>query len=155
MLKTPIYERRMQRFMRKPPSARTAASVVVATTTLIVLLSGVVMRLIDHKEFPNVWLGMWWSVQTVTTVGYGDITPHNVSGRIVAAVVMLEGTAFIAIVTALIAATFVARAAHEYTTALLQQGADADSVEGRLKALSEKLDEIQRELHESRGPEPS
>jgi voltage-gated potassium channel len=152
MARQPIYERRMRRFMRKPPSARTAASVVVGTTTFVVLLSGAAMRLIDHKEFPNVWLGMWWAVQTVTTVGYGDITPHNVSGRIVAAVVMLEGTAFIAVVTALIAATFVARAQHEYTTALLQQGADADTVEGRLRALGEKLDEIQQELRESRGP---
>lgn len=141
--------------MRKPPSVRTAASVIVTTTTLIVVGSGVAMRLIDHKEFPSFWLGLWWSVQTVTTVGYGDITPRDPSGRIVATVVMLEGTALIAIITALITSTFVARASHEFTTARLQEGAEADTIEGRLELLSRKLDEIQRELHESRGAGPS
>jgi voltage-gated potassium channel len=151
MARLPFYERRMRRFMRRPPSVRTAASVVVGTTVVVVILSGLAMRLIDHVEFPNAWLGMWWAVQTVTTVGYGDIVPHNVSGRIVATVVMLEGTAFIAIITALIASTFVARATREYTAARLREGTDVDSIEGRLEALSAKLDEIQQELRTSRG----
>jgi hypothetical protein len=55
----PIYERRMRKFMRKPPSVRTAASVVVGMTTFIVVISGIVMHLLDHVEFPNSWIGIW------------------------------------------------------------------------------------------------
>ena len=43
------------------------------------------MRFLDHSEYSNVWVGMWWALQTVTTVGYGDVTPEHVSGRIVGA----------------------------------------------------------------------
>ena len=39
-------------------------------------------------------------LQTVTTVGYGDVTPKDTAGKIVGAIVMLEGIAFLAIVTA-------------------------------------------------------
>ena len=56
---------------------------------------------------------MWWALQTVTTVGYGDVTPSRFSGRIIAAFVMLEGIAFLTIVIAAITSTFVARAAEE------------------------------------------
>ena len=38
------------------------------------------MRLIDEDEFPTIGLALWWSVQTVTTVGYGDVTPQNARG---------------------------------------------------------------------------
>ncbi len=70
------------------------------------------MRVLDHREYPNIFIGMWWAIQTVTTVGYGDVTPKAVAGRIVAAIVMLEGIAFVAIVTAAVTSTFVARATH-------------------------------------------
>ena len=49
----------------------------------------------------------------VTTVGYGDVTPKDVAGKIVGALVMLEGIAFLAIVTAAITSMFVTRAQRE------------------------------------------
>ena len=107
-----LLERQMQRFLRKPVSVRSAASVIVTTTALIVVASGLLMRVLDHKEYPNIFIGMWWAIQTVTTVGYGDVTPKAVAGRIVAAFVMLEAIALVAIVTAAITSTFVARASH-------------------------------------------
>jgi voltage-gated potassium channel Kch len=100
----------MTRFLREPGSVRSAASVIVVATAVIVIASGVLMRVLDHREFPNLWLGIWWALQTVTTVGYGDVTPKDVPGRVVAAAVMLEGIALLAIVTAAITSTFVERA---------------------------------------------
>ena len=58
-------------------------------------------------------MGLWWAVQTVTTVGYGDHTPVTVSGRLVAAFVMLVGIGFLTVVTAAITSTFVSRAEGE------------------------------------------
>jgi voltage-gated potassium channel len=103
----------MSKFLHEPPSVRLAAGVIVTATTLVVVGGGILMRLLDHREYSTVWVGMWWALQTVTTVGYGDVTPHERIGRIVAAFVMLEGIAFLAIVTAAITSTFVARAERE------------------------------------------
>ena len=49
-------------------------------------------------------------MQTVTTVGYGDVTPTTKIGRIIAVFVMLEGIALLSIVTAAVTSTFVERA---------------------------------------------
>jgi voltage-gated potassium channel len=134
-------ERRLNRFMREPPSVRNAAGVIVVATGAVVIGSGVLISIIDSSEFDDIWIGMWWALQTVTTVGYGDVTPTHLSGRIVGAVVMLEGTAFIAIVTAVITSTFVARATRDYYAAQAQdEVSDRELIEQRFDELERKLD---------------
>ncbi len=103
----------MNRFLREPISVRNAASVIVTATFIVVVGGGIAIRAIDHREYSSIWEGMWWSLQTVTTVGYGDVTPKDTAGRIVGALVMLEGIAFLAIVTAAITSAFVTRAQRE------------------------------------------
>ncbi len=147
-----LIERRMSRFLREPPSVRTAAGVIVAATATVVVVGGVAMRLLDHDEYSNVWVGMWWALQTVTTVGYGDVTPTHTSGRIVAAFVMLEGIAFLTILIAAITSTFVARAEAEREAA---ETADEDKADARIEAalgdLGARLDRVETML--SRLPE--
>ena len=103
----------MTKFLNEPPKMRTAAGVIVTATLVVVVGGGALFRVLDHREYQTIWTGMWFALQTVTTVGYGDVTPKNASGKIVAALIMLEGVAFLAIVTAAITSTFVARAARE------------------------------------------
>lgn len=110
------FEQRMSRFLREPPSVRLAAGVIVTATVIVVVGSGVLISLVDHAEYPTIWVGMWWAIQTVTTVGYGDVTPSHPAGRLVAVFVMLEGIAFLAITTAAITSSFVARAERERST---------------------------------------
>ena len=98
------------------------------------------MRLLDGEEYPSIGLGVWWALQTVTTVGYGDAVPTNVVGRILAAVVMLEGIAFVAIVTAAVTSTFVARATLEQEAK--EDLSDRELIEARLDALDQKLDTL-------------
>jgi voltage-gated potassium channel len=130
-------ERRMSKFLREPPSIRMAASVIVTATAVVVVGGGVLIRVIDHSEYGNVWVGMWWSLQTVTTVGYGDVTPARAAGRLVGALVMLEGIAFLAIITAAITSTFVARAERERWAA---EGIEDAELEERLNARFDTLD---------------
>jgi voltage-gated potassium channel len=136
-----LIERRVERFLREPPSVRNAAGVIVLATVVVVVGAGVLISLIDSEEYPNLGLGMWWALQTVTTVGYGDVTPTNFTGRLVGAAVMLEGTAFIAIVTAVITSTFVARATRESDAARMQdEVSDRELMEKRFDELERKLD---------------
>jgi voltage-gated potassium channel Kch len=134
----------MSKFLREPPSIRLAASVIVTATAAVVVGGGALMRVLDHKEYGSIWVGMWWALQTVTTVGYGDVTPHRTIGRIVASFVMLEGIAFLAIVTAAITSSFVARAAfeHEQVEDEKEQAAEARS-EARFDDLATRLDRIE------------
>jgi voltage-gated potassium channel len=137
----------MNRFLREPVSVRNAASVIVVATLVIVVAGGIAIRILDHHEYSSIWLGMWWSLQTVTTVGYGDVTPTNAPGKIVGALVMLEGIAFLAIVTAAITSTFVARAQAQRDAA---EQADDDLADHRLDAhlldLSDRMDRVEQLL---------
>jgi voltage-gated potassium channel len=142
-----VVERRMSRFLSEPPSVRTAAGVIVTATTVVVVAGGVLMRLLDHGEYSDIWVGMWWALQTVTTVGYGDVTPKNPSGRIIATFVMLQGIAFLAITTAAITSTFVARANKERDLAHDADEDDAEKrVEAQLKGIDQRLDRLETML---------
>ena len=135
----------MSVFLRSPPKVTTAASVIVTATAMVVVVGGLLMRLLDHKEYANVWVGMWWAIQTVTTVGYGDVTPNATSGRIVAVFVMLEGIALLTIVIAAITSTFVARAQRELDAD--DEAAEA-RLEGRLDDLSSRLERVESMLRQ-------
>jgi voltage-gated potassium channel Kch len=140
----------MSRFLREPPTVRGAVGTIVVATAVVVAGGGVVMRLVDHTEYKNVWVGMWWALQTVTTVGYGDVTPKHVSGRIVASFVMFEGIAFLAIVTAAIASTFVARVvAEREASETSEEMSEMQRIERRLDALDGKLDRLEAALRGS------
>ena len=58
---------------------------------MVVVGAGVLIRLSDSTENPNVGVWIWWALHTVTTVGYGDVTPSHVAGRLVGAAVMGRG----------------------------------------------------------------
>ena len=140
----------MSKFLREPPSVRTAASVIVTATAGVVVLGGILMRLLDHEEYSNVWVGMWWALQTVTTVGYGDVTPRHVSGRIVAAFVMLEGIAFLTIIIAAITSTFVERAQREHQAKEEKEEEKVEErIDARLDDLAGRLDRIEAMLRAS------
>ncbi len=137
----------MTRFLREPVSVRNAASVIVVATLAVVVASGVTIRILDHHEYSSIWLGMWWALQTVTTVGYGDVTPTNTSGRFVGVLVMLEGLALLAIVTAAITSTFVARAEEQRSAnAHAKEQLAEDRLDAGFGDLSERIDRVERLL---------
>ena len=136
-----VIEHRLERFVREPVSVRNAVAVIVVATISIVVGGGVLIRVLDPDEYPDVGTGMWWALQTVTTVGYGDVTPAHFGGRLVGAIVMLEGTAFIAIVTAAITSSFVARATRAYEAEQAEEGdSDVERLERRFDELERKVD---------------
>jgi voltage-gated potassium channel len=142
-----LIERRLSRFLREPVSVRSAASMIPVATVVIVVVSGVAIRALDHREYASIWEGMWWALQTVTTVGYGDVTPENVAGRFVAGVVMLAGVALVAIVTAAVTSSFVARAeAQRGAEDATEDDRTAERLDARLQDITARLDRVERML---------
>jgi voltage-gated potassium channel len=81
--------------------------VVALLTVFLVVVAGAAQATFDQNEFPSMWDGVWWAVVTVTTVGYGDLYPVDVEGRIIGIVLMLLGIGFIAVLTGTIASQFI------------------------------------------------
>jgi voltage-gated potassium channel len=88
---------------------------------------------------------LWWSIVTVTAVGYGDITPVTAEGRLIALALMFVGIGVVSVFTASIASVFVGEE-HEK---------DARSVDKRLATLEEHLREVLQELKRSSSRPPS
>ena len=143
-----LVERRFESFMRTPLSVRRAMAVIVTATLVSVIAGGVVIHLVDGDEFPGIGTGLWWALQTVTTVGYGDVAPQDTVGRLVGAVIMLESIAFVAIVTAAITSSFVERARRQHAAAEAEDAADGAGVGVQVLA---ELAEVRRSLEELQG----
>jgi voltage-gated potassium channel len=128
--------RQVERFRADPSSIRNAVAVVATVTIATVILGSVVIWLFDRDEFPDFPTAVWFMLQTITTVGYGDVAPVSPFGRFVAGVVMVVAIGFVSIVTALITATFVEAAQR-------RQRADEDAVErDRSARIEARLDEV-------------
>jgi voltage-gated potassium channel len=134
---------RLMRLFDEGMTARRAAQVIAAVTAILVVAAGVVMHFVERSMFPNVWIGMWWAVQTVTSVGYGDVVPRSLAGRLLGLFVMINGIAFLTVVIATISAAFVEGARRRYSEA---HALDDDPVLGELRRISARLDQIEQRL---------
>lgn len=135
---------------RKGLRPRDAAYLIVAFWAIAVVVFGVVERLVDPKTFHSVWLGMWWAIETVTTVGYGDIVPHQTAGKLIGGFLMLGGLSLLSVITAVITSGFVSRAQSR------RQAAEEDPTMRRFDELASELEAIKTELDQLRtGTNPT
>jgi voltage-gated potassium channel len=135
-------ERRLDRLVARAGTPRTAAMVIATVTTSITVAAGLLMSTIDHKAFPSIGSGLWWAVQTVTTVGYGDRVPQTTPGQLLAAVVMLLGIGFVTVITASITGAFVARTRKE------QAAGDTTHAAEQLQDIIARLERIEVNLNQ-------
>jgi voltage-gated potassium channel len=138
-------ERWLDRALARAETPRGGAAVIATITTIATVGFGLLMTAVDHKNFTTVGQGLWWSVQTVTTVGYGDHVPTNAAGQLVAAAVMLFGLAFLAVITAAITSSFVARATEERTR---RAGGATPATARDVQDINERLDRMEALLRE-------
>jgi voltage-gated potassium channel len=134
-------ERMRERAERGGLRPRYAAGLIAAIWLIAVVIFGVVEHLVDDETFPTVWLGMWWALQTVTTVGYGDVVPGGTAGRAIASLVLLGGLALLSVVTATITSAFVARAQRNVRTASDEELlTEVRELRAEVRDLSDRLD---------------
>ena len=94
------HESLIDRRVRKIANARSVTFGLAVTFVLLALVGAVVERIVDPHDFPTLGLALWWSLQTVTTVGYGDVTPTTQIGRLIGGIDLVLGVSFIAFLTA-------------------------------------------------------
>lgn len=101
------------------------AIIVIALAVALDLIGGILFAIVEHL---SIGIGLYWSVTTATTVGYGDISPHTTTGHLIAVFVMLT-------VIPLFAATF----------SLLTSGLTAVHVHQEGAAMKRRLDHAIRQ----------
>lgn len=127
-------------------TARRAAVIIAAFTVLITIAGGILVRVLDQKEYHTIGKGIWFALQTVTTVGYGDVTPEQPNGRVIAGVIMLTGIGFIAVITASVTSSLVESSRRRFAGQ-----AEADLTR-RLEDITERLARIEAHLSHPAPP---
>jgi voltage-gated potassium channel len=82
---------------------------------------------------------LWWSITTVTTVGYGDVYPVTNTGRIIAVLLMIGGISLVGVVTAALASWIIERVSEEETAVQTATAAHIEELRGEIRELSEEL----------------
>jgi len=113
-------------------------TLVAAFVTMV--MSGIIVSRID-PSIGTVWDGMWWAWVTMSTVGYGDVVPHNAAGRLFGALLILFGVVLLSLLTANLAAFFIGSDVEKVER-------DEKAADRMLKDISARLERIERQLEE-------
>ena len=101
ILKLAEFMRESETLMTALYASRRKIAVFISVVMAVVLVMGTVMYLVEGEEngFDSIPRGVYWAIVTLTTVGYGDVTPHTVFGRVLACFIMIMGYGIIAVPT--------------------------------------------------------
>jgi voltage-gated potassium channel len=114
----------------------------------IVVVGGVLFVAVEPDQHLSTWDGLWWAIQTVTTVTYGDIYPTTALARIVAIVVMTAGIGFVALLTGALAQRFLYGASEGEAS---EGGTNEADITRKLDELSLRIARLQQALEERHG----
>jgi voltage-gated potassium channel len=106
VLKLAAYVRESELLMRSLAASRRKITVFLFAVFSATLILGSLMYLIEGEEhgFTSIPRGVYWAIVTLTTVGYGDVSPETPLGQAVAALVMVMGYGVIAVPTGIVSA---------------------------------------------------
>ena len=109
---------------------------IAAALIFFILLFGYLFY-VSEPDVRSLGDGIWWALVTITTVGYGDITPLTTLGRVIASSLMLLGLGLIATITAIVSAKFIQNFVDHHTN---------DDVLEKLDEMQLELDDIKKKL---------
>ena len=109
---------------------------ILAALIFFIFLFGYLFY-VSEPGVRNLGDGIWWALVTITTVGYGDITPVTTLGRVVASSLMLLGLGLIATITAIVSSKFIQNFVDHHTN---------DDVLEKLDEMQLELDDIKKKL---------
>src|ERR1700729_708681 len=82
---------------------------------------------------------LWWSITTVTTVGYGDVYPVTNTGGVIAVLLMIGGISLVGVVTAALASWIIQRVAEEETASQVATAAHIDELRSEIRELAQEV----------------
>jgi len=139
----PIFsEHRIARLERAATTGR-VIPYLAAFTVAVTFAAALFVEVFSPNSFDSFGDALWWAVQTVTTVGYGDVVPGTNFGRVVATFVMVFGLAVVSLVTAIVTSGFVARAQRARPEG---KPAEDTSVHESLARIEKQLERIEQRL---------
>lgn len=97
-------------------SSRYKIAVFLGTLLIIVVIQGALLFYIEHdvnEGFSSIPRAVYWAIVTLTTVGYGDISPVTVPGQFIASILMLLGYGIIAVPTGIVTAEIAVQEMHD------------------------------------------
>ena len=107
ILKIARYAKSLDRYYKAFHEIKVDLVLFTAVTLLLLYISSVGIYHFEHAAQPEVFKsifdGMWWSVATLTTVGYGDIYPITMGGKLFTFVILMLGLGAVAVPTGLVA----------------------------------------------------
>jgi voltage-gated potassium channel len=126
-------------------TARRAAGLISIVTIVLTIAAGLLIRVANPDGIESIGAGLWWAIQTLTTVGYGDVVPDNTAGKVIGTIVMLNGIAFLTVITAAVTATLIDQVHQRRAARAAGSGEapDQDVVLARLAEISARLDRIE------------
>ncbi|MFE2938019.1 potassium channel family protein [Streptomyces sp. NPDC059255] len=132
---------------------RAAGWALVAVAVVLLAGSWIIVpfeRSAPHATITSFPLALWWSVETASTVGYGDLYPVTAPGRVIASVVLLAGISVFSVVTAAVATWFVGDAGRDLheLAAVFERAAHGGraGISHDVRALHDRLDRIEHLL---------
>jgi voltage-gated potassium channel len=99
----------IERPVQRIANARSVTLGLAGMFLVLAVFGAIVMRIVDQDNFPTLGSAVWWALQTITTVGYGDIVPTTATGKVVGGIEMVLGVSFIAFLTAGVTGTVIHR----------------------------------------------
>lgn len=135
--------------------ARPMAAAMAIMAGLIVLAASLVYEaehLAQPEAFGDIPSAMWWAAVTLTTVGYGDVSPVTPFGRLIAVVVMTCGVGMVALPAGMLASRFseeLAARRRAYAEAMGRQALDADEKQALRDTLGLSAEDAERVEHAS------
>jgi voltage-gated potassium channel len=91
--------------------SKSELSITLFVAFILMILSSTLMYYVENEaqpdKFENIGLSLWWSVATLTTVGYGDIYPITGLGKVLSSIIAIIGIGFVALPTGIISSAFI------------------------------------------------
>lgn len=102
MVKLLRYAEDVQVLLQSLRKSAMILTVLLGGIVLLALFSGNLIYMLEPENFHSAFDGAWWSLVTMSTVGYGDYVPHTFTGKVVAGGEMIIGISLFASVTGLV-----------------------------------------------------